>query len=122
LKLGWWLLTILYSGGIWWLSSRTGSQVGIPAPWDKLVHLLEFALLGFLAARATGSARGGFVFAAVWGAVDEIHQAFVPLRSSGLDDWLADLIGAFLGAMLGGLQVRHSQRAPEARASIKQRH
>jgi VanZ family protein len=86
LKLGWWLLTILYSGGIWWFSSRTGSQVGIPAP------------------------------------VDEVHQAFVPLRSPGLDDWLADLIGAFLGAMLGGFQVRQLQRAPEARASIKQRH
>jgi VanZ family protein len=120
LKLGWWLLTILYSGGIWWLSTRTGSQVGIPAPWDKLAHLLEFALLGFLAARATGSARGGFVLAANCGAIDEIHQAFVPLRSSGLDDWIADLIGAFIGAMLGGLQLRQSQRTTEARGSVKQ--
>jgi VanZ family protein len=86
-----------------------------------LVHLLEFALFGFLAARATGSARGGFVLATIWGAIDEIHQAFVPLRSSGLDDWLADLIGAFTGAMLGGIQVRQSQRAPETRANAKQR-
>jgi VanZ family protein len=121
LKLGWWFLTILYSGGIWWFSTRTGSQVGIPAPWDKLAHLLEFALLGFLAARATGSARGGFVLAAIWGAIDEIHQVFVPLRSSGLDDWVADLIGAFIGAMLGGLQVRQSQRAPESRGTIHPR-
>ena len=121
MKLGWWLLTLLYSGGIWWFSSRTGSQVGLPAPWDKLAHFLEFALLGFLAARATGSARGGFSVAAVWGAVDEVHQAFVPLRSPGLDDWLADLIGGFIGAMLGGLQMRQSQRAAEARVSAKQR-
>ena len=121
MKLGWWLLTILYSGGMWWFSSRSGSQVGLPAPWDKLAHLLEFALLGFLAARATGSARGGFSIAAVWGAVDEVHQAFVPLRSPGLDDWLADLIGGFLGAMLGGLQMRQSQRAAEARVTAKQR-
>ena len=121
MKLGWWLLTILYSGGIWWFSSRSGSQVGIPAPWDKLAHLLEFALLGFLAARATGSARGGFCVAAVWGAVDEVHQAFVPLRSPGLDDWLADLVGAFLGAMLGGLQMRQLQRTPQARVIVKQR-
>jgi VanZ family protein len=115
------LLTILYSGGIWWFSTRTGSQVGIPAPWDKLVNLLEFALLGFLAARATGSARGGFIFAAIWGAIDEIHQAFVPLRSSGLDDWIADLIGSFLGAMLGGIQLRQSQRPPQSRTGIQQR-
>jgi VanZ family protein len=121
LKPGWWLLTILYSGGIWWFSTRTGSQVGIPAPWDKLVNLLEFALLGFLAARATGSARGGFIFAAIWGAIDEIHQAFVPLRSSGLDDWIADLIGSFLGAMLGGIQLRQSQRPPQSRTGIQQR-
>jgi VanZ family protein len=93
----------------------------VPPPWDKLAHLLEFALLGFLAARATGSARVGFVLAAIWGAIDEIHQAFVPLRSSGLDDWLADLVGAFIGAMLGGLQVRQSQRAPEARAATPPR-
>jgi VanZ family protein len=121
LKLGWWLLTLMYSGGIWWFSTRTGSEVGIPAPWDKFAHLLEFALLGFLATRATGSVRAGFVLAAIWGAIDEIHQAFVPLRSSGLDDWLADLIGAFTGAMLGGLKVRQSQREPESRATTKQR-
>ena len=117
MKPGWWLLTILYAAGIWWFSSRPGSQVGIPAPWDKLAHLFEFALLGFLAARATGSARGGFSIAAVWGAVDEVHQAFVPLRSPGLDDWLADLIGGFLGAMLGGLQTRQGQ-TPN-RATVK---
>jgi VanZ family protein len=86
-----------------------------------LIHLLEFALLGFLAARATGSTRLGFVLAAIWGAIDEIHQAFVPLRNSGLDDWLADLIGAFLGAMLGGLQIRQLQRAPKSRAPTNQR-
>ena len=117
MKLGWWLLTILYSAGIWWFSSRPGSQVGLLTPWDKLAHLFEFALLGFLAARATGSARGGFSIAAVWGAVDEVHQAFVPLRSPGLDDWLADLIGGFLGAMLGGLQTRMGQ-TPN-RATVK---
>lgn len=114
MKPGWWLLTLLYSAGIWWFSSRTGSQVGIPAPWDKLVHLLEFLILGFLATRATGSARGGFTIAAVWGAVDEVHQAFVPLRSPGLDDWLADLIGGFLGAMLGGIQTRLGQTSHRA--------
>ena len=101
-------MTVIYAAGIWWFSTRTGSQVGIAAPWDKLIHLLEFAILGFLAAKATGSARGGFVVAALWGAVDEIHQVFTPGRGSGLDDWAADLIGGFLGAMLGSFQARGS--------------
>lgn len=28
------------------------------------------------------------------GAVDEIHQSFLPGRVAGLDDWLADVVGS----------------------------
>ena len=34
------------------------------------------------------------------GAADEIHQHFLPGRVAGLDDWLADAVGAGLGLIL----------------------
>jgi VanZ family protein len=37
--------------------------------------------------------------ASVYGITDEVHQAFVPLRESSWQDWLADTIGAVIGAM-----------------------
>ncbi|AFZ66416.1 VanZ family protein [Deinococcus peraridilitoris] len=97
----WWLLALVHMAVIFVFSAQSGEGVGIPAPWDKLAHALEYALLGFLLARATGSWRAAWVIAALYGASDEIHQAFVPMRSAGLDDWLADLSGAFVGACLG---------------------
>lgn len=36
------------------------------------------------------------LFTALYGFTDEIHQYFVPKRSSELYDWFADVIGAFL--------------------------
>ena len=38
------------------------------------------------------------VAASLYGASDEWHQAFVPLRSSDIHDWIGDTIGAAVGA------------------------
>ena len=100
-RAGWWAVTALYAAGIWVLSSRPGDEVGLPAPWDKLAHLVSFAGLGFVAARASGDWRAGAALALGWGAIDEVHQSFVPLRQAGLDDWLADAVGGTLGALAG---------------------
>lgn len=99
-RLGWWLVTVAYAGVIWWFSSQPGSAVGLPAPWDKVVHGLTYAVLGGLATRATGSARRGFLLAALYGAIDEAHQAFTPLRSPDFADWVVDLAGALIGAII----------------------
>ena len=40
------------------------------------------------------------VIAAWFGALDEIHQAFVPPREAGVQDWLFDVAGAWLGSWL----------------------
>lgn len=90
-------------------------------PWrDKGVHVVEYAVLGWLCTRAacgTWPSRatwriGAFAFfvAALWGLTDEIHQAFVPGRVSELWDWAADCIGSGLGTV-GALAWTRAPRA-----------
>ena len=105
-KPGWWLLAALYAAGIWYFSSQPGSSVGIPPPWDKVAHFLEFGGLAFLVARASGNVRTAFVVAALWGALDEVHQSFVPGREAGVPDWIADLVGGLAGGVLGVATLR----------------
>ena len=92
--------------------------------WDKALHAVEYGGLAALlvlgldralrwperrtAAWATG-------LASLYGASDELHQAFVPNRSSTVTDWAADTLGALLAAALAALALR----ALRARASIR---
>ena len=79
-----------------------------PGAWsgsDKIAHLLEYAILGFLIHRALG-ARGIWAFvaavgtASLIGGLDEIYQSTVPGRFPSLYDWLADTSGGFVGVGL----------------------
>jgi VanZ family protein len=104
------LPALLIAGLIWFLSSLST----LPLPkgilgWDKLQHLLAFWALGV--------AAGFWVYPAFWhrrpvfsllltalvvsgyGAIDEFHQYFVPGRDCNVWDWIADTLGAFLGAL-----------------------
>jgi VanZ family protein len=102
-----WLPVLAYMGLIGFLSSR---PLSVPLVWfphrDKVVHVLEYAILGALAARAIhGSMRitlraaliWAFAWSVGWGTLDELHQAFVPKRSADLLDLAADVVGALLG-------------------------
>jgi VanZ family protein len=74
--------------------------------WDKALHLTGYAVLGVLlcrALRAEGLMPSTAFVAAVllvsaYGASDEWHQSFVPLRDADVRDWVADSIGAAIGA------------------------
>jgi VanZ family protein len=74
--------------------------------WDKLLHTTEYAGLSLLVFRALDGEGIGRLPAALltiaivsgYGATDEWHQAYVPLRSSDIHDWLADSLGASVGA------------------------
>lgn len=74
-------------------------------PWDKVAHLLTFAVIGAAFGLASG-ARGWRMLLAVLtgalvvGAMDELHQLWLPGRDAGLDDFAADLAGGLLGAVL----------------------
>jgi VanZ family protein len=75
---------------------------------DKGIHLIEYAVLGWLCAAASSRrwpaaaawrTAGFAVFVSVlWGLSDEIHQVFVPGRSPELSDVVADFFGSVVGA------------------------
>jgi len=68
---------------------------------DKLLHALEYGILGILLYRAfhqTTTAIGSIILSiicvVVFGISDEIHQWFVPNRQADSWDLLADTVGA----------------------------
>ena len=74
---------------------------------DKIVHMGVFGLLAALCFISlihiqkenlfTGSAYlWTGIITILYGASDEIHQYFVPNRSSELQDWLADIAGIII--------------------------
>lgn len=107
-----WLLVAVYCLIIFLQSAfpTPGDMPGFPG-MDKLVHLLIYLLLGLLFAHAyrlslakAFPASGLFLLAwlstVLYGASDEIHQAFVIARSADVRDWLADVLGGGIGVVL----------------------
>lgn len=100
-----------YALVIFWLSSMSHPPVpAVPIPhFDKLLHLIEYAGFGALMCRALAMGGEGLspraavlaaaLLGAIYGASDELHQAFVPNRDSSLFDLLADIGGATLGGL-----------------------
>lgn len=77
---------------------------------DKGVHFVEYGALSVLltyALRTTAPQRHpvltwatAVLITLVWGAIDEIHQAFVPGRFSDTGDLIADGCGAAVGSLV----------------------
>jgi VanZ family protein len=127
---GWWqalpwlLPAIAYAVFIFWLSSQPNPLPRLSARvWDKLLHLVEYAAfavvvtwgLSHVGLRLGRAARWAALLGSLYGLSDEIHQRFVPHRSADPGDWLADTIGAALGALLAWLVLRRWR----SRASIR---
>jgi len=90
------------------LTSVPDAQVDVPLPYaDKIAHFCFYGVMGFLCAlwrRASGSPAGraalvALVFTAFVGAVDEVHQHWIPGRSTEFFDWIADAAGGGAGAL-----------------------
>lgn len=119
-----------YAGLIFYLSSQSYPDQDLPSFIDlfsdKVLHAVEYALLGGLCCLAfrwgtNASWRDGAVplailLASLYGISDEVHQAFVPFRDPSWHDWLADTIGATLGALMMSrmLILWPSNSVPEA--------
>ena len=104
-----WALPVSYMALIFFASSVPGDQ--LPGHfWDKAEHFLAYGGLAVLFLLPLTdvkvdrlSARAGFLavlFATLYGAFDEIHQAFTPERSPDVRDLLADGLGAALGVLV----------------------
>ncbi|BFH76533.1 VanZ family protein [Thermus thermophilus] len=96
------LLALLWMGVLWWFSAQPATGVGLPHPWDKAAHFLAYLVLGLLLRLGLGGFSLAFLFASLYGVVDEWHQSFVPGREAFGLDLLADFLGAWVGARLWG--------------------
>ncbi len=112
-----WLPVIVYCTAIFIQSSFPTTEQLPSWPFlDKILHVVAYALLGYLVFRALATGRLAhslnlaliisILFAALYGASDEWHQSFVPGRSPETADALADLVGGTIGAGIGWLRSR----------------
>ena len=114
-----WLPVAAYMTLIFYFSSLPHPDEELPkflfeTLGDKLLHGIEYAVLGVLCYRAFRRGAGPFtagyavvfaiVTASLYGATDELHQAFVPFRTATWLDWVADTAGGMVGAV-GGRHV-----------------
>lgn len=100
---------ILYYTLIFILSSlQVKGEVSLPF-FDKGLHLVEFAILGFLLSLGfflgfgfSVRVKSVFILTSgiLLGCLDELHQYFVPERSFEVLDMVADSIGIFVGLIV----------------------
>lgn len=96
-----------------WPSPPAGLDLSLV---DEVAHFGVYAVLGVLAARAMVEPRpierviGVLLAIALFAALDELHQLWIPNRFATLADWVADLLGATLG--LFAYHLARASRAP----------
>lgn len=108
-----WVALLLWACTILWLSSLTPDEMPEAAHllWDKINHVVAFAVGGWLAVRALRLSRPSasvaslvvlaVILISAFGVVDETVQEFTPGRSGGdVYDWTADTLGALAGAIV----------------------
>jgi VanZ family protein len=99
----------LYYAFIFYLSSRSHDIKIDIIFFDKVIHIVEFALLGLLLSfgyfmslksplmvKAVLTICSGILL----GGLDEFHQYFIPRRSVEFFDVIADTIGILIGLLL----------------------
>ena len=109
-------------GGFLFLLTSWPNPPAVPAgglPLDKVTHFFLYAVEAFLLSRAIAwPGRPGFAASrvltvvgtmALWGAIDEAHQEWIPGRAMEAGDVTADVAGAAAGALLAG--VRSGRRS-----------
>lgn len=106
-----WLPFYLYAVLIFFLSSISTPPSYPPFLFgDKLLHLVEYAVFGYLAARAFKNSKNfvfkekfrllAFLCGVIYGLSDEFHQLFVPNRQADIGDVGIDALGTLLGVAL----------------------
>ncbi|MFH1295488.1 MAG: VanZ family protein, partial [bacterium] len=85
-------------------SSRSNMQISSDYTVDrssrKVVHFVVYGALCAALYRATGSFFAAILLSGLYGAFDEYHQLFTPLRSGKIADVVIDLAGACFSALI----------------------
>jgi len=113
---------------LWLFPNITEESIGLAHLLvRKAAHITEYAVLGWLAARAfTGSSReflrrrwflAGLLLIALQALLDEYHQSFVPSRTGSLYDSGIDLAGGLIGLI--GFSYFRSRAAGNLRPGQK---
>lgn len=108
----WWALFFIYCVLIFFLSSRPiyfFNETNILF-FDKILHIVEYAVFSFLLLRAIKYSLGTFnikfiyfiviTCAIIYGMTDELHQAFVLGRTASISDLGADFVGSLIGIFI----------------------
>jgi VanZ family protein len=91
---------------ILWLFPNTSAETlaTIHFITRKVAHFTEYAILGFLAARAFRTSPRWFLISAVlvvvYALLDEYHQSFVPSRTASVFDSFIDMAGGITALIL----------------------
>jgi VanZ family protein len=104
------LLALAWMALLFYLSHQPGLQTPMLFPGqDKVLHAAVYAVLGLLLLAAQPRPAQGYswrqvgisvLIASLYGLSDEIHQYFIPGRSSEVLDWVADTAGALIAVSL----------------------
>jgi VanZ family protein len=101
-RLARWGPVVAWAGAIFAISSIPSLSTGL-GTWDlvlrKAAHVVEFAILGALLARALPSLGWAAVAGSLYAVTDEVHQAFVPGRLGSPLDWALDTVGVAAGVL-----------------------
>ena len=112
-----WLPPLLWAGVI--LLGTSLPQEAVPVQTSRIDKILHFGIYTVLAFLLTRQISVGFrlwqsvalaiAFAMAFGALDEWHQPLIPGRSTEFADWVADSIGAVVGASIAAI-MEHRRR------------
>lgn len=99
------MLAVTLVAGLFYLGRQPIAVGLLTEPWDKVVHASLFAVIAMLLALSRKQLTWHWLVCSVFlaagvGALDEIHQHFLPGRSADIRDFCADVMGAMAGAAL----------------------
>ena len=103
------------------LTSLPGDSLPSVEVSDKLSHLLAYFGLGFLLNlwfrlqeknQWVKSKHNilAYIVLMIYGAIDEIHQYFIPGRYCEFLDWIANIVGGLLGIVVVNLLIKIDEK------------
>lgn len=99
------LPAIIWMGIIFYFSSQQTTGIGGDSYWVRFAilksfHLIEYAFLFILINFAIKTDIYSIIISYLYGVSDEIHQYFIPGRTSKFTDTLIDLTGILIGFLI----------------------